>query len=79
MRRRLGALICGLVVVRRDVPRGGHELAPLARQRSLLAAVEEVGHVGVLLGLGHVQLEAPACASTTDSVVCGCSAANTTG
>ena len=45
-----------LVVVGRDVARGGHELAHLALVRVLLAAVEEVRHVRVLLGLGDVQL-----------------------
>ena len=45
-----------LLVVGRDVARRGHELALLALVGLLLAAVEEVRHVGVLLGLGDVQL-----------------------
>ena len=49
-----------LVVVRRHVARRGHELAPLALLRALLAAAEEVRHVRVLLGLGDVQLAAAA-------------------
>ena len=46
----------GLLVVGRDVARGVDELAHLALVRLLLAAVEEVRHVRVLLGLGDVQL-----------------------
>ena len=45
-----------LVVVGGDVARRGHEAALLARVRVLLPAVEEVGDVRVLLGLGDVQL-----------------------
>ena len=48
-----------LVVVGRDVARGRHELAHLALVRVLLAAVEEVRHVRVLLGLRDVQLPEP--------------------
>jgi hypothetical protein len=48
----------GLLVVRRDVARAGHELAPLPFLRRLLAATEEVRHMRVLLGLGNVQLAA---------------------
>ena len=36
--------------------RGGHQDAILAREDALLAAVEEEGDVGVLLGLGNAQL-----------------------
>ncbi len=45
-----------LVVVARDVARGGHHQPRLAGERLLAPAVEEVRHVGVLLGLRHVQL-----------------------
>ena len=45
----------GLEVVGRDA-RTGDELALLARIGRLDAAVEEVGHVGILLGLGDVEL-----------------------
>ena len=45
-------------VVRRDLG-ARNQLAVLARERRLAAAVEEVRHVGVLLGLGDVEL-APA-------------------
>ena len=48
----------GLEVVRRDL-RARHEQAVLARPGRLAPAVEEVRHVGVLLGLGDVEL-APA-------------------
>ena len=48
----------GLEVVRGDLWRR-HQAAILAGPRSLAAAVEEVRHMGVLLGLGHVEL-APA-------------------
>src|SRR5947208_10845840 len=33
-----------------------HQVARLAFVRVLLAAIEEIGHVRVLLGLGHMQL-----------------------
>ena len=45
-------------VVGRHVAPGRHQDAVLARERLLDPAVEEVRHVGVLLGLGHVQLRA---------------------
>ena len=44
------------MVVGRHVARGGDEAALLTDMGVLLAAVEEVGDVGVLLRLGHVQL-----------------------
>ena len=69
----------GLVVVGRHVACRRDQQAPLAVARLLLAAVEEVGHVGVLLGLGDMQLSHRSCASTTGSVVVGCSGANATG
>ena len=50
------ALICGLWSYVGHVPRRGHQLAALATQRRLVAAVEEVRHVRVLLGLRDVQL-----------------------
>ena len=59
LRERAGGLAgahLGLLVVGRHVARRVHELAFLARVLVLLAAVEEVGHVRVLLGLGHVEL-----------------------
>ena len=43
-------------VVGRHLPIGGHEDAVLAGERQLDTAVEEVGDVGVLLGLGNVEL-----------------------
>ena len=52
------ALMCGCEVVGRDLG-ARHEQALLARPGRLDAAVEEVGDVGVLLGLGDVEL-APA-------------------
>ena len=59
--RRLARAHLRLVVVGRHVPRRVDQLAALARQRRLLAAVEEVRHMRVLLGLGHVQLLGPRC------------------
>ena len=53
---RLAGAHLGLVVVGGHVARRGHQLAPLALERLLLAAAEEVRDVRVLLGLGHVQL-----------------------
>ena len=70
VRGRLGAHL-GLVVVGRHVARGVDQAALLALVRVLLAAVEEVGHVRVLLGLGHVQLAKPRSASTEASVTAG--------
>ena len=49
----------GLQVVRRDVARRGHQQALLGGVLGLAPAVEEVGHVRVLLGLGGVQLRDP--------------------
>ena len=48
----------GLVVVGRDVARRVDQVALLPLPLLLAAAVEEVGDVGVLLGLGDVQLAA---------------------
>ena len=48
----------GLQVVGRDLRRGDHD-AVLAGIVLLAAAIEEVGDVRVLLGLGHAQLRAP--------------------
>ena len=45
----------GLLVVGSDLCRR-HQLAILARERLLASAVEEVGHVRVLLGFGGVEL-----------------------
>jgi hypothetical protein len=45
-----------LVVVGRHIALGGHQLASFTGERALDPAVEKVGHVWVLLGLGHVQL-----------------------
>ena len=49
----------GREVVGGDVARRGRQLAPLPLVGGLLAAVEEVGDVRVLLGLGDVQLAQP--------------------
>ncbi len=46
----------GLVVVGGHLARGVDQLALLALLRGLLAAAEEVGHMGILLGLGDMQL-----------------------
>jgi len=46
----------GWQIVGRDRLDARHELAILARPRLLAAAVEEVGHMGVLLRLGDVEL-----------------------
>ena len=68
-----------LVVVGRDVARRRHELADLALVRVLLAAVEEVRHVRVLLGLRDVQLRRPLSAITWPMVSAGRSGGKTTG
>ena len=47
--------------------------------RRLLAAVEEVRHVRVLLGLGHVELASPVAARSRGSVVAGRSGGKATG
>ena len=57
--KRVGRLACGhlgLEVVARHVARARHEHPRLPRPLLLSAAVEEVRDVGVLLGLGDVQL-----------------------
>ena len=53
--RRRGAHL-GLVVVGGHVARGGDQAALLPLPLRLAAAVEEVRHMGVLLGLRDVQL-----------------------
>jgi hypothetical protein len=45
----------GRQVIGRDMRRG-HQHAVFPREHALLAAVEEEGHVGILLGLGDAQL-----------------------
>ena len=79
----LGDLVGGhlrLVVVARHVARARHELARLPGPRVLAAAVEEVRDVGVLLGLGDVQLRRARAAASTSAIVFGTScSANATG
>jgi len=58
---------------------GGHQLSSLPGKTRFLAAVEEVGDVRVLLGLGDVQLAGSACASVAASVVAGWAAVNAIG
>ena len=58
-RRRRRRAHLGLQVVGRDVVRRGEHLAVLAVEGLLAAAVEEVRHVRVLLGLGAAELLQP--------------------
>ena len=67
-----------LVVVARHVARARDEDPRLARPRLLAPAVEEVGHVGVLLGLGDVQLPQPVLARAPRRACPGRSAPRTT-